>query len=706
MPLRSELEFGAGKVGGEALQHLHGLARSVSEPNVIYLSHDCGQFWRSKDNGNTWRKCLCKGCTLHAGQSIEVDPADANIAVAVLESAWDYLIADFEGLYRTTDGGENWQYVLKTESRQQRFYQHNIAWDATSKAAGGARRWYAGFPRNALFRSEDGGVSWKSVADLKGHDPLYAIQTHSFDGKTVYLASAKGLFVSESRGEDLRPLGDLPAGAVSAVAVHPRDANRIYAVLKGKGLYESADGGKGFSLLKAWDAMWFFQNAGHPGAMYLLGAGSKSVVSSDGGRTWNDVRAAPPLGWPGTWQNTIAGEFSGVLPDPRDPNGAVAYSRARMWRTSDGGRNWIDSSTLYTGYAWGFGSGGVAFHPSDANRMTLFCFDAGPVWTGSAADWFVRRGPPGSWHAQRKISWTGAYRGQYQPVPGSRTLVATIGYYHNAKLMRSTDEGLTWQLADEPNGHYYFLAFHTGDPNFVFSEDLRSADAGATWQPVPFLREHKAEFAGLCPARPDTMYAMTSGRRELFRSDDRGATWRSYVKVDWPFNGLSSMPTFAVDPRDANKVYALYRDRDLASFDGREWKPLGVLKLAGGKEFGNFVEQIAFDDRDPAEKTRDRPHFSQRKMGPVPSFPGDANRPVIIYAETATAGLPYIFRSRDGGATWEDITRNLPRLGRGGLEVDPHTGELLHGSVFGTWVFPPPYESPKAIYHKLVVPAQ
>ena len=31
---------------------------------------------------------------------------------------------------------------------------------------------------------------------------------------------------------------------------------------------------------------------------------------------------------------------------------------------------------------------------------------------------------------------------------------------------------------------------------------------------------------------------------------------------------------------------------------------------------------------------------------------------------------------------------------------------LSHGSIFGTWVFPPPYESPKALYHKLVVPAR
>jgi hypothetical protein len=168
---------------------------------------------------------------------------------------------------------------------------------------------------------------------------------------------------------------------------------------------------------------------------------------------------------------------------------------------------------------------------------------------------------------------------------------------------------------------------------------------------------------------------MGRSRRDLFRSDDRGATWRPYAKVDWPLNGLSSMPTFAVDPRDANKVYSLGADRDLASFDGAVWRSLGVLKLAG-RDHQNFVEAVAFDPRHPE----------------------------IMYADTATPGLPYVFRSLDGGSTWEDISANLSRQGRGGLVVNPHTGELLHGSVFGTWIYPPPYGSPNAIYHKLVAP--
>ena len=71
-----------------------------------------------------------------------------------------------------------------------------------------------------------------------------------------------------------------------------------------------------------------------------------------------------------------------------------------------------------------------------------------------------------------------------------------------------------------------------------------------------------------------------------------------------------------------------------------------------------------------------------------------------MYAETSAAGLPYVFRSLDGGRSWHDITSNLPRCGGGWLVVNPRTGDLMHGSGFGTWVYPPPYASPKAFYHQ------
>ena len=81
----------------------------------------------------------------------------------------------------------------------------------------------------------------------------------------------------------------------------------------------------------------------------------------------------------------------------------------------------------------------------------------------------------------------------------------------------------------------------------------------------------------------------------------------------------------------------------------------------------------------------------------------DLNHSEIIYAGVSgLSGVSHIWRSIDSGKTWEDITYNLPRQAVGGMAINPHSGELMIGSFYGTWIFPPPYESKNLIYNKAV----
>ena len=76
LPIRSEAEYNLGMIGGEGEQHNQGIARSLSNPDIIYLSHDVGQVWRSDNGGESWKKTMNKGLHVFAGQSIEVDPVN------------------------------------------------------------------------------------------------------------------------------------------------------------------------------------------------------------------------------------------------------------------------------------------------------------------------------------------------------------------------------------------------------------------------------------------------------------------------------------------------------------------------------------------------------------------------------------------------------------------------------------------------------
>ena len=81
----------------------------------------------------------------------------------------------------------------------------------------------------------------------------------------------------------------------------------------------------------------------------------------------------------------------------------------------------------------------------------------------------------------------------------------------------------------------------------------------------------------------------------------------------------------------------------------------------------------------------------------------DPRHPEIIYAGTHLCGSETVWRSVDGGATWKNITSNLPRLAPSGFSISPLTGELFKSGCDGTYVLPPPYDEGKdLVYYKCI----
>lgn len=674
LPIRSKEEYDQGLIGGEAEQHLHGIARSISNPDIIYLSHDVSGAWRSIDSGATWQKTLDKGLYANKGQSIEVDPVNPKIVFLETDNAWNWLAKNYKGLYKSTDGGDSWKLVLHTETNYNpnihRIYRHNIAYDPASKNKNGAMRWYAAFPENGLFRSEDGGISWTKnpVSSLKGHSIIYSVQTHPNDGRTLYLASSKGLFISSSRGANLKKC-DFPEGEASSIAINPKNPLIIYITLKDRGLYRTLDGAKTFSLIKEFDAVRVFINYGYPDIIYLVGTSSNTIISHDEGKTWNyDIKTipAPGLGRKGKWKSRIAGELTGIAPNPKNPKEAVAYSRATIWKTTDGGKIFKDSSTLFTGFAWSWSNSGAAFDLFDRQRYAFFNCDVGMTITYNEGKYFEQRNNGiWNWFNKKIITWIGTYSGDFQPVKNSKVIVASVGGYFRTQLMRSENEGKTWKLINdlEENANF-FVAFNKKNPDIVYAGNKISNDTGQSFSKIDFGKYNKINPSvfGMCNSQPNTVYAMDSKREYILRSDDACNTWRMYTHPGWKFAKLDSRPTFAVDPKDPDKIYSIDKDGDLAVFERKKWKSSGILKLAGGSELGNFVRTITVDP----------------------------NYPEIIYAGMSASGISCIWRSMNGGRSWEDITYNLPRTGVSAISVNPHTGELFIGSAVGTLIFPAP----------------
>ncbi|MCP4134617.1 MAG: hypothetical protein GY754_26825 [bacterium] len=672
MPIRTKAEFKAGKPGGEGEQHFHGITRSPSNPDVIYLSQDVAQVWKSSNGGTSWKKPLCKNMYVTQGQSIEVDPVNPDIVFAILENHMTTAVTvaeNFVGLYRSQDGGTTWKHVLREKSIINRIYQHTIAYDPSSIRKKGATTWYAAFPGSGLYRSDNGGKSWRLLKKLKKHTIIYSIQVHPKNG-SLFLGSNQGLFKMRRNSNKLLAIRYIERGPVSSIAMHPRNPRVFYIVIEGKGLYRTVNGGSTFSLLKQFDAFQVFLNPGFPHVMYLTGIRQNTLVSSDGGRNWRPVGVVPPKGFGRNWKNKFVGKATAIVPNPKDPKEAVAYSMAAIWKTTNGGKTFTNSSTLFTGFAWSWWNKSAAFDIHNPDRFLFFNCDVSTTITTTGGKYFEQRRIPWAW-VRKRINWMGMHAGDIQPVKGSQIVVASAGFYFNTKLVRSIDAGKNWTIVDNEYNNNLFIAFHPGDPKVVYAGNKISTDAGKTFKKIDYLAKQKAEIMGMCRAHPNTIYALPKPRNRIFRSDNRGKTWRIYAKAAWQFNGLDSKPTFAVDPVNPNIIYTLDRKKDLAVYNGKKWKSLGVLKLAGGKRQGNYVGSVAIDPR----------HSN------------------ILYAGMQAAGISHIWRSRNRGKTWQDISYNLPRTGATVLAVHPVTGDLFHGSLFGTWIFPPPYSSARSIYH-------
>ena len=440
--------------------------------------------------------------------------------------------------------------------------------------------------------------------------------------------------------------------------------------------------------------------------MYLVSFLSNIMVSYDGGLTWlDDIKISTtslnkqyrtPIDYEQkvvgntAWApeeiqvlNNISSDQTGVVPNPKDRNEAVLFSRACFYKTTDGGKNFRDSSTLFTGFWWGTFDEGILFDKLNPERFVTFNADLGMAITENGGKFFTVRNLDRQVYYDGIISWFGQYAGDFQPVKDSKTIVASVGYYSDTKLVYTTDAGLNWHLCNNgaiPNGNYSYIKFHPNDPNVVYAGDKISYDSGKTFEAIPFLTQHHARLFGMSPSNPDIIYAFGWEKllrvvNKVYRSDDRGKNWKLYTQIDGNLAGFGSRGfAFEVHPKNPDIIYTLDGNGDIAVYDGQLWKSLGVLKSANAEEFKPYVGSIAID----------------------------SNFPNIIYAKLRGSGIDHMWRSIDGGKTWRNISYNLPRMGGSGININPHTGELFNAALFGTWIFPPPYKSNNMVYERKI----
>lgn len=246
--------------------------------------------------------------------------------------------------------------------------------------------------------------------------------------------------------------------------------------------------------------------------------------------------------------------------------------------------------------------------------------------------------------------------------PGNNQIVYAIG---SQGLWKS--DGSNWSLVNSKLASDVPLAIHPRNAAILYSsstdnlgEIIKSTDSGANWT---VLRSGMSATAlAIDPARPNIIYAGIAGNgvAQILKSTDEGATWTAVTDQMIASPGVPSVSALVIDPSHTDTVFAsvvLYHGGMVLRTDD------------GGAHWTNLdgVSQV--------------PLMVPTTLAITPSVNGISR----VYSAWGLMGFKGLLRSTDNGATWQNVTANLPPGGSGIPSlIAPGTGATVIASIGGS----------------------
>ncbi len=649
-------------------------------PNTIYVGAAGGGVWKSIDGGSSFKAVFEK--YIQCIGSICIDQTRPDTVWVGTGECWTRnSVSVGDGIYKTTDGGDNWANMgLRETERISRILIDPQSPDTVYVGAMG-HLWNANTDRG-VYKTVDGGKTWEKIlfvdantgcADLK-MDPkspniIYAAMWEF--RRTPYSFNSggpgSGLFRTLDGGKTWKKIQQgfpaEPLGRI-AIAVSPSRPSTVYAIVESKktALYQSQDMGEHWAKVSTspvvderpfYFSLLIVDPQDHktlykPG--FVLG------ISQDGGETFTQV-GGPHVDYHAFWVNPsnpkhmILGTDGGVY---------VSYNKGYSWRflnnlpVSQFYRISFDMEKPYNVYgglqdngSWtapssspggvknsdwvsvGYGDGFYVFSDPLDKNIVYSEYQGGNVFrihrdTGEIKD---IKPYPGSGEPKFRFNWN-------TPILVTENAI----YIGSQFLFRSADRGDSWQRISPD--------LTTNDPR----KQQQEKSGGLTIDNTNAENHCTIYAISESPKNHDIVWAGTDdGNLQVTRNG--GKTWKNVVSAIPglpPHTWCSGIQASRHDAATAYVVFDGHRNGDMKTYVyrttdlGESWTSLGSDSIKG------YCRVI-----------RD-----------------DLVNPDLLFLGTESG----LFISIDGGLQWAQFTGNFPPVAVHDLAIHPREADLIIGT--------------------------
>jgi photosystem II stability/assembly factor-like uncharacterized protein len=692
--LYQNLEFrsvGPAVTGGR----IHDIEALADDPSTVYAATASGGIWKTTNKGTTWEPIFDDKPVSTFGD-LDIAPSNPDVIWAGTgeqnnrqSTSWG------NGVYRSTDAGKNWIHLGLEETRHiGRVKVHPENPEVAYVAALG--NLWKGTEERGVFKTTDGGESWKKVLFIDEHTGVVDLVMDPEDPNTLYASAyqrlrrtwgfngggpGSGIYKTTDGGESWNELTEgIPSGDKGRIGltIAETNANILYATIEhadSSGTYRTVDAGKSWERVNELNPrpMYYSHIVADPTdeeRVYILA--TEFYMSDDGGETFRQMPTRP------TYDVGVHSDHHTLWINPSNPEHFYLAGDAGLHESWDRGETYNRINNIPIGQFYAIG---------------LDMRDPYYIYGGM----------------QDNHSWVGpnANRRYMGIIDDDWSQVGFgDGMYH-----RPDPTNYRYVYSNSQNGGMTRLDPKTGD-----LLDIR---------PYPKDEDEEYRFDWVTPIElsshdPSTVYF---GGNRLFISHDKGVSWNrtkdltrgihrdslSLMGVDGTEDMLSKhdgtssyaeIVTISESPLNSDIIWVGTDDGNIqVSRDGGDtWSE--VAQNMKGVSYGTYVSRVeasttdegtiyatldAHRDGDFAPYVYKSTDFGKSWVKITDGLPDEGSvnvitehpdNPQLLFLGTEH----HLYISNNGGNQWHQFGANLPTTLYDDLEIHPRENDLVVGT--------------------------